>query len=654
MNDRSGCMIIILILLLLSNIVGFYLYIDSNSRYTVAVAENTEKIDFLNSNIENLKEKIANIRIAPAGTFPTSSAPDTATNFTQFANSEFRPENAVSGGVITQAIASFSGNLNSLVRSEATTSMIDSSCNDTLAARNLMNPEQYEPKIAQSWEISSNGLIYTIHLKKGVTWHPYTDPVTGNKVPSKEVTADDFIFFWETINNQEIPCDPIRTYFKLVDRIEKIDTYTFKVIWKEPYALAKGISLTLSPLPRHYYRPDPAWTDSEFAAQMITSKRNQFLIGCGPYYLDSWIKGESLTLKRYENYYGPKPYIKEIRYKVMPEPNIQLVELKKGGIDLMGLTPEQWIKETDSSDFKVVTPDIKTAVQDSLAWNNLKIAGKTPKDYAIEKFQYISAAVPWFYMAYNQDMPLFQDRNVRTALTMLTDRERIMKDVRYNFGKIIAGPFVGSSPYIDPEVKPIPYSPEAALKLLKESGWEDTDGDGLLDKDLNGDGKREPFKFSLMISNSGSTARQMGAIIQSDLKNAGIQLDLSPIEWSAFVDKLNNKAFDSCILGWTGVLDPDPYQVWHSSQADLKQSSNFISFRNKEADRLIDEARTSIDPEKRKQLLRKFYRLIHDEQPYTFLFSDVNLRAQNKKYYNNRVYKLGMDDNLIWIPRDLQ
>ncbi len=653
MNDRSGCMIIVLILLLLSNIVGFYLFIDSNSRYTVAVAENTEKIDFLNSNIENLKEKIANIRIAAPVSTNTSSPENTAT-FTHFANSEFRPDDAVSGGIITQAIASFSGNLNSLVRSEATTSMIDSACNDTLAARNLMEPERYEPKLAKKWEISEDGLTYTIHLKKGVTWHPYVDPVTGEKVPAKEVTADDFIFFWETINNQEIPCDPIRTYFKLVDRIEKIDTYSFKIIWKEPYALSKGISLTLSPLPRHYYRPDPSWTDSEFAAQMITSKRNQFIIGCGPYYLDSWKKGESLTLKRYENYYGPKPYIKEVRYKVMPEPNIQLVELKKGGIDLMGLTPEQWMKETGSSDFKVVTPDIATAIQDSFDWNKKKIAGKTPKDYKIEKFQYISAAVPWFYMAYNQEMPLFQDRNVRRALTMLTDRKRIMKDVRYNFGKIIAGPFVGSSPYIDPEVKPIPYTPDKALKLLKESGWDDTDGDGLLDKDLNGDGKRTPFKFSLMISNSGSTARQMGAIIQSDLKNAGIQLDLSPIEWSAFVDKLNNKSFDSCILGWTGVLDPDPYQVWHSSQADLKQSSNFISFRNKEADKLIEQARTSIDPEKRKKLLRKFYRLIHDEQPYTFLFSDVSLRAQNKKYYNNLVYKLGMDDNLIWIPRDLQ
>ena len=412
--------------------------------------------------------------------------------------------------------------------------------------------------------------------------------------------------------------------------------------------------LSMSPLPKHYYRPDPTWSDSEFAAQMITSSRNQFLIGCGPYYLDRWVKGQSLTLKRYENYYGPKPYIKEIRYNVMPESNIQLVELKKGGIDLMGLTPEQWVKETNSKKFKTVTPDLSTAIEDSIAWDKLKENGETPKDYQIEKFQYQSAAIPWFYIAYNQNNPLFQDKNVRTALTMLTDRKRIMKDIRYNFGKIIAGPFVGASPYIDPTVKPFPFTPKKALDLLAQSGWEDTDSDGLLDKDINDDGKREPFQYSLLIPNSGATARQIGAIVQADLKAVGIQLNVSPIEWSTFVDKLNSKSFDACILGWTGVLDPDPYQIWHSSQADKKQSSNIISFRNAKADKLIEEARRSIDPKKRKKLLREFYRLIHDEQPYTFLFSDINLRAQSKKFYNNRVYKLGMDNDLTWIPLQLQ
>ena len=312
------------------------------------------------------------------------------------------------------------------------------------------------------------------------------------------------------------------------------------------------------------------------------------------------------------------------------------------------------MKETTGTEFKIVTPKIDTAIVDSMAWNKLKEEGKTPTDYKLEKFQYESAAISWVYIAYNQKNPMFQDKNVRTALTMLTDRQRIMRDVRFNFGKIIAGPFVGASPYIDPTVKPYAFDPEKARELLENSGWIDTDNDGILDKDIDGDGKREPFEYSLMIPNTGTTARQIGAIVQADLKAIGIQLDLTPIEWSAFIDKLDNKAFDSCILGWTGVLDPDPYQIWHSSQADRKQSSNFISFKNSEADRLIEEARRSIDPQKHKEILQKFYRLIHEEQPYTFLYSAINLRAQNKKYFNNVVYRLGMDDNLIWIPQKLQ
>ncbi len=650
MSDRSGCMIAILVMILICNIVGFYLFIDSNSRYTVAVAENNEKIDNLSNNLEKLELQVSNIKITQAIPSDTDSSP-TPSQFSSFANSEFRPTNAESGGISTQAISGFSGNLNGLIRGEATTSMIETACTDTLAARNLMDPTKFEPKLAEKWDISEDGLVYTIKLREGVMWQPYTDPVTGEKIPEKEVTSDDFIFYWDTINNLEVPCESIRTYFKLVKTIEKIDRYTFKVVWSEPYALASELTLLLNPLPKHYYRPDPNWTDSEFAAQMITSKRNQFIVGCGAYYLDSWKKGQSLTLKRYENYYGPKPYIKEIRYKVMPEPNVQLVELKKGGIDLMGLSTEQWVKETSSNEFKTITPNIDTAIEDSVAWNALKEAGKTPKDYTIEKYQYEPPAISWFYIAYNLKNPLFADKAVRTALTMLTDRKRIMKDVRHNFGKIIAGPFVGASPFIDHSVKPIPFNPEEAIALLKKNGWEDTDSDGILDKDLNGDGVREPFKYSLMITSSSTVSRKFGAIIQADLKKAGIQMDLAPLEWSVFVDKIENKSFQACSLGWTGVLNPDPYQIWHSSQADKNQSSNFIGFKNARADELIEEGRRTIDPVKRTELMHEFYRLIHDEQPYTFLFSAVSLRGQNKRFYNNRVYKLGMDDNLTWIPK---
>ncbi len=557
MNNHSGCLLVILVLILALNSFGLYLYIDSNSRYTVAIAQNTEKINYLANSLENLADSIDNLERSPNAATPDLN-PERNNRFVKYANSEFRPQNAQSGGTLTQAVSSFSGNMNSLVRSESTTSTINSACNDSLAVRNLMQPEVFEPVLAEYWEISDDGLIYTIKLKEGATWHPYTDPVTKERVEAKEVTADDFVFFWETINNQEVPCDPIRTYFKLVDTIEKVDRYTFRVVWQEPYALAKPMTLSLTPLPRHYYRPDATWSDSEFAAQMITSKRNQFLIGCGPYYLDKWVKGQSLTLKRYEGYYGLKPYITEVKYLVMPEPNIQLVELKKGGIDLMGLTPEQWVKETESEEFITVTPDIQTAIADSVAWNKLKEEGKTPKDYQLEKYQYEAAALPWFFIAYNQNNPIFADKNVRRALTMLTDRKRIMHDIRYDFGKLIAGPFVGASPYIDPTVTPLPFDPEGAIALLKESGWEDTDGDGILDKDIDGDGKNEPFEYSLLIPNTGTTARQIGAITQSDLKKAGIQLDLMPIEWSAFVDKLDNKSFAACILGWTGTLDPDP------------------------------------------------------------------------------------------------
>ena len=166
---------------------------------------------------------------------------------------------------------------------------------------------------------------------------------------------------------------------------------------------------------------------------------------------------------------------------------------------------------------------------------------------------------------------------------------------------------------------------------------------------LERDGRK--LKFTVMYPNAAPTYQRMLAMIKEDMAKAGVQMDLLGLEWSVCVQRLEKKRFDVCALGWLGGIKPDPYQIWHSSQADLESSSNHIQFKNPEADKLIEELRITFDPAKRQVLYHRFHRLIHEEQPYIFLFSSYSLNALNRRYRNVRVFPLGYQMNLFWTPK---
>jgi peptide/nickel transport system substrate-binding protein len=114
------------------------------------------------------------------------------------------------------------------------------------------------------------------------------------------------------------------------------------------------------------------------------------------------------------------------------------------------------------------------------------------------------------------------------------------------------------------------------------------------------------------------------------------------------------KSFEACTLGWTLPLESDPYQVWHSSQADMDNSSNHISFKNKEADKIIEELRVTFDEARRNELCHRFHKILHEEQPYTFLFSPDSLLAQNSCFKNVLVFPEGIPTRVMWVPENLQ
>ncbi len=633
-----------------------YLAIDALDASRIQNAKVDQTLNRLTDALDRLNTTLANIDAAPraAQAAPiASAAPATAGQGVKFANDDLRDPKEEEGGSYITRTVSLPGNLNNVITNEATVSQIWALLVDSLAVPNDNDLTRYEPQMAESWDVSPDGLVYTIHLRKNVLWQPYVDLVDKREVPARPVTSRDFLFYWNTIQNPKIPCDPIRNYYEMLDRIEIVDDYTFKVIWKEPYSLAESFTLGLSPLPEHYYRPDPSWDDDRFAEEFIASPRNQWIVGTGPYRLVKADKNSEVLFERDESYYGPKPPIKTRSLRLIPDTSVSFLEFKRDQLDVYGLQPDQWVEETPEPDFQLVTPNIETAYEDSMAWDAKKRAGELPEEYKFEKYQYAGAA--WSYIGYNMQRPLFQDRNVRTALTYLVDRPRILDEVYLGLGSIISGPFVPRSPYYNHDVKPLPFDPEKAKTMLAEAGWEDTDGDGILDKDFDNSGKRKPFEFTFIIPSSVPTIRKIAAIVEQDMIKAMIKVNIKPIEWSVYIQSLENRDFDVCCLAWTGGVEGDPYQIWHSSGANKEASSNHVAYSSPEADKLIEEGRRTVDKQKRYEIYHKLHEVIAKDQPYTFLLAPTAVLAQNKRFRNVIVYKGGgMDAQLQWIPKALQ
>ncbi|MCL2000912.1 MAG: ABC transporter substrate-binding protein [Planctomycetes bacterium] len=635
---------------------ALYLAIDALDASRLQAARTDQSLGRLADALDRLNATLENpLRLAAAPSSGRENLPasETGTERVAFLNDDLRDPWREEGGSLVSRAISLPGNLNTLTNNEATVSALWGLTVDSLAGRNNNDLTRFEPQMAEAWDTSEDGLVYTIHLRKNVLWQPYVDPVTGREVPAKPVTSRDFLFYWNTIQNPGIPCEAIRTYYELLAGVEVVDAHTFRVIWKEPYSMSEEFTLGMSPLPEHYYRPEEAWDDDRFAEEFVSSPRNQWIVGTGPYKLVKWDKNFEVVLERDENYYGVKPSIRTRRIRVIPDNSVSFLEFQRGQLDVYGLLPAQWHEETPEPEFRLVTPSIENAYADSLAWDRRKRAAELSTEYQFEKFQY--NGVSWSYIGYNLQRPLFQDQRVRVALTHLVDRRRILDEVYMGLGAIISGPFVPQSPYYNHGVQPLSFDLEKAKAILAEAGWEDTDGDGILDKDYDGTGGRKPFTFTLIIPSASTQIRKWAAIIEQDMIKAKIKVDIKPIEWSVYTQLLEKREFDVCSLLWSGGIEGDPYQIWHGSGANRLGSSNHVAYNSPEANRLIEEGRRTIDKDKRYAIYHRLHEVIAEDQPYTFLVAGTSVLAQSKRLHNAIVYKGGgMDSLLQWIPRNMQ
>ncbi len=477
--------------------------------------------------------------------------------------------------------------------------------------------------------ISDDKLSYTFKLRRDVHFQD-GQPLTG----------DDVLFTIKAIKCPLVNAPFQRVYYDSVVDARLLDKFTIQFKIKEPYFLNESVLGDISVLPRHYYDPDNLLKDVTVAdlgknpeqlppgvkqfADNFNRNFNRNPMGTGPYKFQSWETGREIVLVRDENYWGKgkegidQAYIDRHVYRIINNPDAALVTLKSGGLDDMGLTPIQHVRGTNSARFK----------------------------REFQKYEYF--APNFSYIGWNNDHPIFRDKRVRKAMTYFTNREQLVKTVLFGLGQVVESPIYFFRPEYDKELPSYPFDPQKGLELLREAGWSDTDGDGVLDKVI--DGKRIPFRFEIKINSGNPIRKSVALTLQDQLRKHGIDASVRELDWTIFLDDVKTHKFDAVILGWAmSVGEPDAYQVWHSSQA-ANQGSNHISFKNRRVDQILEQYRREFDEKKRIRLYREFQEILSDEQPYTFLFVNKSVEAVQRRFHGVEVLPGGLRALDWWVP----
>jgi peptide/nickel transport system substrate-binding protein len=448
--------------------------------------------------------------------------------------------------------------------------------------------------LAERWDVSPDGKTITFHLRKGVAWHD-----------GAPFTAEDCLFTYQRLIDPKV-ATPYSSSYMDVAKAWVVDKLTFRVTYKEPFSPALE-SWSMGVIPRHLLE----------GKDLNSDDFNRKPVGTGPYKLKEWIAGQKIVLEANDRYFEGRPNIDQYIYRIIPDSSTMFQELLSGGVDMMGLNPLQYLRKSETRRIK--------------------------ENY--QKFRYPANA--FTYLGYNLASPLFSDKKVRQALAYAIDRQSIIDGVLMGLGQPCTGPFSYVSWAYNPKIKPYPYDPERAKRMLVEAGWKDMNSDGVRVKD------GRPFQFTILTNQGNGERIKASEIMQQNFKKVGIDAKIRVMEWQAFLEQIDKHSFDAIMLGWSMSRDPDLYDIWHSSKTK-KGEYNFIGYKNAEVDRLLVAGRRTFDIEKRKKIYYRIHEILADEQPYAFLYVPDATPIVQKRFKGIEVAPLGIMYNFIhwYVPKD--
>jgi peptide/nickel transport system substrate-binding protein len=373
-------------------------------------------------------------------------------------------------------------------------------------------------------------------------------------------TADDVVFTFKSILNPKV--NSVRRSDYIIDgqpiSFQALDKYTVRAVLPKPFAPFL-VRSGMSLIPKHLLE----------SKDLNTAEFNRKPVGTGPFYFKDWVTGDHVTVARNDNYYLGRPKLAEIIYKIIPDENARLIALEAGEVDETGIPPKDY--------------------------RRLK---RMP---GVNVFEY--DALLYTYLGLNLANPKFSDRRVRQALAYATDKKQLVGLIFRGLASPAYAPSAPISWAYSEAVPKYEYNPEKAKQLLKAAGAEN-------------------LEFTILVNQGNKEREKAAVILQQQYKKVGVKVTVRVMEWSALLKIVNApkdpKDFETVIIGWSLGLDPDAYSIWHSSQ--YPRGFNFIKYVNPEVDRLMEEGRTTLAKEKRKEIYGRLWKIIAEDQPYIFLW----------------------------------
>lgn len=433
------------------------------------------------------------------------------------------------------------------------------------------HPPTLAPALAESWTLSADGLELVFRLRADARW--------SDGVP---VTAEDVAFTFRAQRDPAVAWAYAQSK-EAIAAVEAVDSRTVRFRFRHAYPYQVVDANDGRILPAHAWsaRPFELWRSSEpwFREHLVTS---------GPFRLADWKPGRELALEARPGLEGPaRPRLDRVVFRVVPDATALVERLLAGELDFLdGLSPRDAARVESSPRLRLAT----------------------------------SEARQFDYIAWNPRRPPFDDAEVRVALTLAIDRPALVDALWHGYARVAAGPIPAGVWARDPELEPWPYDPERTRAILAARGFRDGDGDGVVERD------GVPFSFTLATNAANRLRSEAAVLIRDQLRRVGVRVEPRLVEMNALGEVMRSGSFDALLGGWAidTTLDLRPY--FHSASIGA-DGWNVVDYRNPEVDRLLDEVRADPDLESARPRLVRVQRVLHAEQPYTFLWEPRRLAA---------------------------
>lgn len=458
-----------------------------------------------------------------------------------------------------------------------------------------LHPPSFAPRLATSWEFSSDNRTLTFHLRPEARW--------SDGVP---ITADDVRFTFLAQKDPTVGSLGMEMKDFIKD-VEVVDPHTVRFHFTRvyPYQLMDANDGHIVPAHAWGRVPFAKWRTTDFAKILVTG---------GPFRLAAHTPQQTIVLERDPLYWNaPRPNLDRLVMRVVPDMAAQLAQLFAGQVNLVqGVSPQEADRVKANKDLDLV--EFPSRFWGMIGWNNRRL--------------------------------YFEDRRVRRALTLGINRKSLVDTVFRGHAKLSSGPILSSMWAFDRNLRQLPFDPAEAAALLAQAGWRDANGDGILEH--NG----HDFAFDLMYPSNNILRRQMALLIQADLARLGIKVRPTGVEFTSLLARTEAGDFDATLWGWVEGTRVDLTSAW-STPTPSQGSNNFIGYSNPDVDRLIAAAREEPDYTRSKVLFDRIQELIVDDQPATFLYESTQLVATSRRLHGADINSAALFFNVeewAWGP----